>query len=122
MKISLGASDTTPSRGSVHPKPQDENIDNRPSCTAIIADDSFDVHEIMIAEQNPKDKDDNSIIDVKVGLAAAVGTAGLIHDAVRFEDSTSGALVLEAGAALLEAFEHVPFVAPAAFLIVSTPR
>ena len=52
-----------------------------------------------------------------VGVAAALGTAGIIHDAIRFEESTSGALVLEAGAALLEAFEHVPFVAPAAFLV-----
>ena len=31
-----------------------------------------------------------------VGVAAAVGTAGIIHDAIRFEESTSGALVLEA--------------------------
>lgn len=37
-----------------------------------------------------------------IGVVAAVGTAGIVHDAIRFEESTTGALVLEAGAALLE--------------------
>ena len=83
-------------------------------------------------EQSSQEVDDDPdtkgepLADLKggklVGVAAAIGTAGLIHDAVRFEDSTSGTLVLEAGAALLEAFEHVPFVAPAAFLIGAVAR
>lgn len=52
-----------------------------------------------------------------VGVSAAIDTAGIIYDAVRFEESISGAMVLEAGAALLEAFEHMPFVGPVTFLL-----